>query len=109
MSTQPDLAMDENDRCFAYNKTGQRCEGYAGHDGTHFINLAWSNDECWVPGATTITQQVGLRTPAAVYPPPPVVKQDDDEICICDHKRSTHSNKIGACRNPECDCRGFIG
>ena len=103
--------MDEaEDRCWAHNKTGQRCEMIAGHDGLHNVIIAWDNSECWTPTMALVpptivhlgTQQVtggpSLADAAAAMFEPPV-----GTCVMCEHP-----DHRGRCNEPDgdfdCDC-----
>lgn len=98
--------MDEaTDRCWAFNKAGQRCEMVAGHDREHNVIIAWGPDECWTPevamvpptvvhiGTTSMTQH---PEPEKIMPP---------AVCVmCEHP--DHRGKCGREDSDgfPCDC-----
>lgn len=100
MTIQPDLPMDDNDRCWAYSPEMERCEGYAGHDGDHFINRSWTNSECWTPNKPSSAPTIiaigggGASGSEHMRPGPP-------KMCICEHPMH-----LGEC--PLCDCKSGI-
>lgn len=90
--------MEESvDRCWAFNKAGQRCEMVAGHDRDHSVIIAWGPDECWTPIDPTPSPQ-----PPAPQPRPEIIKPS---VCVmCDHP--DHRGKCGRKSGDgfECDC-----
>jgi hypothetical protein len=65
--------------CYAFNRTGQRCDMPAGHPGLHSITLTFSDDDMFVPGASpsipayipapVLTEQQPLpESPAGPWP-----------------------------------------
>lgn len=99
--------MEESaDRCWAYNKSGQRCEMIAGHDRDHNVVIAWTNDECWVPG-TEFTRIITAATPDPQPVDEPVYVGSG--MCgICEHPH----HPDGPCGADDdgfpCDCRTSI-
>jgi len=78
-------------QCWAYSKSGQRCEHPAGHPGNHVIMAEWGDDECATP------------QPPATAPPPPLpapLTQTTSKCVACGHAHS------GECK---CGCHEFIG
>ena len=110
--TPEEYTVTENDRCFAYSKTGQRCEGYAGHDGLHFVNYSWTNEECWTPGApidVTLTEYGSprLTTPLTLVENLVEIPKASGKCVICDHPMHT-----GTCTRMDgefdCDCANGV-
>jgi hypothetical protein len=98
-------------RCYAYNKTGQRCEQLAGHDGNHGLLIEWTDEECWTPGTPAPVSHRGT----AKRKPEPV--DGEEEILVevdmtppcesCKHDKAMHLGGKGECAG--CDCKGYIG
>lgn len=92
--------MEESaDRCYAYNKAGQRCEMIAGHDRDHSVIIAWGPDECWTPDRGN----GGVTTAIITGPAAERVIAANAACVICDHPMHK-----GTCRVSEgefdCDC-----
>lgn len=103
-------------QCFAYNRSGSRCNKAAGHTGDHAVNLTWTDDECFTPkaaitaspyGTTTIGSGTLGTTEVKVTehgfevkkssPKPP-----NDEACVaCGHR-----HRAGECK---CGCHSHVG
>lgn len=81
-------------RCFAYSKTGSRCEKDAGHDGLHTLSVTWDDDECFTP--STPPPMPTIPQPAAPVLPPPSAERCE----VCDHRMHYQMCPVG-----DCDCR----
>lgn len=72
--------------CHAYRATdGLRCSLDAGHDGLHEVMQAWSDDECWSPGASVSPMEPPRRpraVPAFAEPDEPA-QRGPCAICGC--------------------------
>jgi hypothetical protein len=87
-------------RCWAYNKTGIRCEHPAGHPGNHVVMQEWTDDECFSPIRHQLPEPATLVThisPALIPEDKPVV----EKCAAC-----SHSHKSGPCK---CGCYEYIG
>lgn len=97
--------MDEaTDRCWAFNKAGQRCEMVAGHDREHNVIIAWGPDECWVPGVS-VTIVGGGGGGGGIAPAPEPEKIMPPAVCVmCEHP--DHRGKCGREDSDgfACDC-----
>jgi hypothetical protein len=97
---------EATDRCWAYNQSGQRCEMIAGHDRDHNVVIAWTNDECWVPG-TEFTPTFAPTPPGEVEHLVRVPKASG-KCVICSHRM--HDGPCGADDSDgfECDCANGV-
>jgi hypothetical protein len=59
--------------CWAFSKTGQRCELEAGHEGDHSVSFTWTDAEAWQP---TMVEMTKTQKPVPVlgYPDLPTEK-----------------------------------
>ena len=91
--------------CFAYSKSGQRCEFEAGHEGLHGLTITWSDEDCFSPTTAPLVVAIGgldnpVQRPARAAMIPSVI------CASCEHDGDMHPDH-GACI--ACDCRGYIG
>lgn len=99
--------MEESvDRCWAYNKSGQRCELVAGHDRDHSVIIAWGSDECWTPGTEFIIPMASRATVEDnpiehLTPGPP---PGSGRCGICEHPHHPDGTCGADDGGFECDC-----
>lgn len=103
--------MEESvDRCWAYNKSGQRCELVAGHDRDHSVIISWTNEDVWVPGSTieVTLQEYGvprITTPMTEHLVD--VPKPSGKCVICSHRMHK-----GMCTGMDgefsCDCANGV-
>lgn len=98
--------MPDLPQCWAYNKTGRRCEQRAGHVSRHSFTISWEDDECYNP--------VKEPTP----PPPPVLAAINSAVnavaAVVETEQPTpkkcvacsHMHRGGECK---CGCHEHIG
>jgi hypothetical protein len=105
--------MEESvDRCWAFNKAGQRCEMVAGHDRDHSVIIAWGPDECWTPGDTievTLKEYGAPRFPTREEMTEHLVDvpKPSGKCVICSHRM--HAGPCTAMDGEfDCDCAAGI-
>jgi hypothetical protein len=86
-------------RCWAHNQAHIRCELDAGHNDEHTVYIQWSDDECYDPAATAITEIKKLAAPPPM--PEPVAAEVTGACIACSHR-----HKGGECK---CGCYEYIG
>lgn len=103
-----------SETCHAYNQKGQRCELYAGHEDDHQIVVAWTDEECWIPGAqqevrlypdlpTTLKTEAEAEVEQSLGPVP-IYGEGKPGFCImCSH--AMHARE---CERNGCDCKSGI-
>jgi hypothetical protein len=95
---------DSVDRCWAWNKSGQRCELIAGHDRDHSVIIAWTNDECWTPGDTAPSRAMGIAD-GLIAATPLIVEEPVQERCdICEHPWHDAPCTVTVEFDDECGC-----
>lgn len=96
--------MDEaTDRCWAFSASGERCELIAGHDDKHAITKAWTDEECWKPGQSSVVIPQPVDEPEEDLGPVPAYGPDADNgrCMICNH-----AMHVMECER--CDCKAGI-
>lgn len=99
--------MDEaTDRCWAFNKAGQRCEMIAGHERDHNVVISWGPDECWTPNPTQTRTEVVINETTVEHLV--AVPKSSGKCVICSHRM--HSRLCGQPTGDgfECDCASGV-
>jgi hypothetical protein len=93
-------------QCFSYGPTGQRCSQPADHEGDHYIQVSWSDDESVTPDHFAMARVVGETR--SVRPVPIIgiedIEGDDDEPSLdrcaaCNWPESDHASNPHGCKN----------
>lgn len=98
--------MTTDQRCYALNRDGRRCEEAPGHGGFHRISIEWDDSDLFDP--TSVVSVVEYAHPVELTPlqvehlvdmPAP---STNCVICQHDHR------SMGECRVEDCDCKAPI-
>jgi len=87
-------------QCWAYNKSGVRCEEVAGHPGDHTMSVRWTDEECFSP----IVHQLPEPKRSMYTDPGWDEPEAADAAClVCDHPMHKRM-----CPIDTCDCKAGI-
>jgi hypothetical protein len=104
-------------RCWAYSRTGKRCDLDAAHDGLHSTTFAWDEDECYDPAGMILVPVLDVPyldeqpkdAPGAAQEP----RTAPQRYCVvCEHPGPHEKGQCGGrgvVPGTPCDCATFVG
>jgi hypothetical protein len=87
-------------QCFSYGPTGQRCSQPADHEGDHYIQITWGDEDSVTPDHFAVARTVEARS---VRPIPIVDNTVDDEpgmdkCAACGWPEDSHDQNTEGCK-----------
>jgi hypothetical protein len=103
----------DSQRCWAFSLSGDRCQAEASHDGLHFTQLSWDDNECYDPSMVVLAPVLDVPYLAETPTMPPEAAQDGPgtpgPLCVvCDHPPHEPDGCTGRGPMGQCDCRRYV-